>query len=134
MTSSALPIHLEKASDPAMVYKVSMLCVGITEALNPGQTPWLETDEPLYAGVKKVQQKYPELGEDKMLVTLGGIHSEKMLWSPSGEFVNGSGYTAVLTASGICSSGIAESIITVSNILRARWVKQVFVVTIDRLK
>ena len=134
MTSSALPIHLEKASDPAMVYKVSMLCVGITEALNPGQTPWLETDEPLYAGVKKVQQKYPELGEDKMLVTLGGIHSEKMLWSASGEFVNGSGYTAVLTASGICSSGIAESIITVSNILRARWVKQVFVVTIDRLK
>ena len=48
MISSSLPIHLEKASDPAMIAKVMFLAQSITEALNPGQCPWLETDEPLY--------------------------------------------------------------------------------------
>ena len=58
----------------------------------------------------------------------------RMLWTASGELTYGSGYTSVLTASGLCTSGTADAILSVSNILRTRYVKQVTVVAIDILK
>ena len=135
MTSTALPIFLEKASEPAMIAKIILLAKAVTEALNPGQTPWLETDEPLYRKSKRIQQKYAEeLGENELLVTCGPLHKEKMLWTASGELTHGSGYTSVLTASGICTSGTADAIESVSNILRTRYVKQISVAAIDLLK
>ena len=135
MISNSLPIHLEKASDPAMIAKVMLLAKAVTEALNPGQCPWLETDEPLYRKTKRIQQKFvEELGENELLVTMGPLHNEKMLWTASGELTYGSGYTSVLTASGLCTSGTADAILSVSNILRTRYVKQVTVVAIDILK
>lgn len=135
MTSSALPIFLEKASEPAMIAKIMLLSKAVTEALNPGQTPWLETDEPLYRKAKRIQQKYvEELGEKELLLTMGPLHKEKMLWNASGELTHGSGYTSVLAASGICTSGTADAIESVSNILRTRYVKTVTVAAIELLK
>ena len=69
-----------------------------------------------------------------MLITMGALHIEKMLWTASGEFVNGSGYTSAIASSGICCTGVAETINSVSNILRTRYVKQVSVVAIEILK
>ena len=135
MRSYPTPIHLEKASEPAMLAHLMMLAETMTEKLNPGQTPWIETDQPLYEKLKRLQQKYPEkFGENKFLITMGSLHTEKCLWSASGEFVNGSGYTSALTSSGVCTSGVAESIVSVSSILRTRYIKQVFVVAIEILK
>ena len=135
MQSYPQPIFLEKANDPAMVAHILSLSMAVTEQLNPGQTTWIETDQPLYYLTKRIQQKYPdEFGEGKLLVTMGSLHTEKMLWTASGEFVNGSGYTSALTSSGLCSSGVEESVISVSSILRTRYIKQVFVAAIDILK
>ena len=129
------PLFIEKASEPSMVAHIMILGQAVTEKLNSGQTPWLETDQPLYHLAKRIQQKYPdEFGENKMLITMGALHIEKMLWAASGEFVNGSGYTSAIASSGICCTGVAESITSVSNILRTRYVKQVSVVAIEILK
>ena len=83
----------------------------VTEKLNSGPTPWLETDQPLCHLAKRIRHKFPD-GNNKMLITMGALHIEKMLWTASGEFVNGSGYTSVIASSGICCTGVGESINT----------------------
>ena len=56
---------------------------------------------------------------------MGAIHTEKCLWGASGDFVSGSGYTSALTSCGVFTSGIVELILSVSNSMRTRYVKQV---------
>lgn len=56
-------------------------------------------DQPLFTLAKKLQWKFSqtELGEDSFLVTLGSMYIEKMLWSVSGDWLDGSGWTTALT-------------------------------------
>ena len=45
--------------------------------LNAGQTPVVTFDQPLYAIVKQIQWRWPEMyGEDKFVVMLGDLHIE----------------------------------------------------------
>ncbi len=47
------------------------------EHLNPGQTPVITFDQPLYAMAKQIQWKWPEeYGEDKIVIMFGGLHIE----------------------------------------------------------
>ena len=63
---------LEKACDPVTMAYILKLTQNVTEHLNPGQVPWIETDIPLYMIAKRLQWKYSErFGKDKMLVTMG---------------------------------------------------------------
>ena len=135
MRSYPMPLFLEKASDPVTVAHIMKLSQKVTAYLNAGQVPWLETDQPLHFIAKKLQWKYPDqFGEDKMLVTLGGLHIEKMLWLTSGEFHDGSGYSSALVASGVCTPGAADAILKVTNICHTRYVKQVSVMALQILK
>ena len=56
---------------------LSMLSQAIN-FINPGQTPVVEADQPLFQLAKKIQWKYPEteIGESSFLVTLGAMHTE----------------------------------------------------------
>ena len=103
--------------------------------LNPGQTPVMVADEPLFTLAKKLQWKFPQTdhGEDSFLVTLGAMHTEKMLWSVSGDWLNGSGWTTALTNSGISTSGKAEPFIGVHHICRTRYMHQVSVAALYML-
>ena len=65
-----------------------------------------------------------ELGEDSFLVTLGAMHTEKMLWDVSGDWLDGSGWVTALTNSGIVSSGKAQPFIGVHHICRTRYMHQ----------
>ena len=119
ISSYPTPIFLKKANEPAMLAHLMLLADAMTQKLNPGQTP-------LYDKLKLLQQKYPDtFGENKFFLAMGALHTEKCLWGASGDFVSGSGYTSALTSSGVCTSGIAELIPSVSNIMRTRYVKQV---------
>ena len=86
-------------------------------------------DQPLYTLAKKLQWKFPdtEYGEDSFLVMLGPMHTEKMLWSVSGNWLDGSGWTTAVTNSGIATSGRAQSYIGVHHICRTRYIHQVSV-------
>ena len=48
-----------------------------TKFINPGQTPVLGPNQPLYALCKKLQWHFPYiLGEDKFVMQLGALHIE----------------------------------------------------------
>ena len=47
----------------------------LTTFLNPGQTPVMEVDEPLYVFTKKIQWTWvDEYGEAKFVLMPGGLH------------------------------------------------------------
>ena len=48
-------------------------------------------------------------------LTLGAMHTEKMLWGVSGDWLDGSEWITSLTFSGISTSGIAQSFISTVN-------------------
>ena len=100
--------------------------------INQGQTPVMEVDQPLFTLAKKLQWKNPgtEFDEESFLVTLGAMHTEKMLWGVSGDWLDGSGWVTALTNSGIASSGKAQSFIGVHHICRTRYMHQVSVAAI----
>ena len=113
MQSFPNPLFIEMASEPSMVARIMLLGQAVTEKPNSGQAPWLETDQPLCHLAKRIRHKFPdEFGNNKMLITMGALHIEKMLWTASGDFVNSSGYTSVIAFSGICCTGVGESINT----------------------
>ena len=60
ISSYPTPIFLEKANEPAMLAHLMLLADAMTEKLNPGQTPCMEIDQPLYDKLKLLQQKYPD--------------------------------------------------------------------------
>jgi hypothetical protein len=124
--SFMLPLFRESATSPMMVYHAMGIAKAVTTHLNPGQTPVIVADQPLYTIMKKLQWKYPAShGEDKFVIMLGAMHIEKMLWEMNGTWFNGSGWTTAISNSRVASSGVAESFIGVSHITRTRYMHQV---------
>ena len=132
--SYMLPLFTESPNNPAMVWHGMKVIHQETNYINPGQTPVMEADQPLFTLAKQLQWKNPqtELGEDSFLVTLGAMHTEKMLWGVSGDWLDGSGWTTALTNSGISSSGKAQSFISVHH-CRTRYIHQVSVAALYML-
>ena len=59
--------------------------------LNPGQIPVVACDQQLHALAKLIQWKWSEeLGGDKYVVMLGGLHTEMALWRTLGDVLDGS--------------------------------------------
>ena len=72
-----LPIFPDKSMDPPLVKHVMLLVQKCIQFLNPGQTPVIGADQPLYALAKQIQWKFPAvLGEDKYVVLMGALHIE----------------------------------------------------------
>ena len=80
--SYMLPLFTESSNNPAMVWHGMKIISQATNYINPGQTPVMEVDQPLFTLAKQLQWNFPqsEIGEDSFLVTLGALHIEKMLW------------------------------------------------------
>lgn len=103
--------------------------------LNPGQTPVVAMDAPLYALAKYVQWNWPEThGEDKYLVMFGGLHIALALWKTFGDYLEGSGWTAALTQAGVASSGTADSFLNCSHITRTRQAHQISTLALAKLQ
>ena len=76
-----LPLFLEKADSPAILKM-------LTTFLNPGQIPVIACDCPIFAQCKYIQWKWPlSHEEDKMIVMMGGLHTEKALWNSMGDML-----------------------------------------------
>ena len=69
-----------------------------------------------------------------MLITLGALHTEKMLWQMSGDFQDGSGIVTAFANSGIVTVGTASSFMICLNITKTRYHKQVLVLALEVLK
>ena len=127
--SYMLPLFTESPTSPTMAWHAMKVLCKAVNYLNPGQIPVMVAEQSLFMLAKKLQWKFPqtELGEDSFLVILGPMHIEKMLWSLSGDWLDGSGWTTALTNSGISTSGKAQSFIGVHHICRTRYIHQVSV-------
>lgn len=131
--SSMLPLFTEKADTPAMIKHTMELAIMITEKLAPGQTPVLYLDEPLYAQAKKLQWQHPHLGEDKIVIMLGGLHLEMAILCLIGMLLKESGWSEILADAGVTTPGRAEAMTGASDVKAARYAHQVTMAALNRM-
>lgn len=133
--SSLLPLFKDNSKSPTMLRHGLDVARKSTSFLNPGQTPVMSLDEPLYAGTKQIQWQYPdEYGEDEFVLMLGGLHQEKAAWGMAGSLLKDSGWVELLTESGIYTAGKAEPFLSCSHILRTRHAHQINAAALHVLK
>ena len=91
--------------------------------LNPGQTPVLTCDQPLFTVAKQLQWKWPDTyGEDKLF---GGLHIEMTALKTLGDWLQGSGWTQALVQAEITTAGTADSFLRAAHVTRTRRAHQV---------
>ena len=121
-----LPLFHDNAHSLAMVKHGMNVIKEVTEHVNPGQVPVITMDQPLYAIGKKIQWSWPlQYGEDKYVVLLGGLHIEMALLSAMGDWLNGSGWVAVMATANVTTEGRADALQKGSHTSRAQWAHQV---------
>ncbi|ELU13546.1 hypothetical protein CAPTEDRAFT_218243 [Capitella teleta] len=130
--SFMLPLFTEKADSPLTVHHCMKVIIKVTNYLNQGQTPVMVGDQPLFTLAKRLQWSHPnsEISEGKFVVMLGALHIEKLLWAVSGDWLDYSGWTTAVTNSGIFSCANSQSFVSVSHIMKTRYVHQVSVSTL----
>ncbi|CAE1280410.1 unnamed protein product [Acanthosepion pharaonis] len=79
--TSLLPLLRDQAHSIATIKHAMKKVREAVAFLNPGQTPVLAADQPLYAMAKEIQWYWPEeYGEDKFVIMFGGLHSSEVYW------------------------------------------------------
>ena len=124
--TSLMPLIRDQAH-PVATIKHCMHKIRDTVAfLNPGQTPVIAADQPLFALAKHIQWQWPEeYGEDKFVIMFGGLHIEMAALRSLGTLLEESGWTSAIAEAGVASSGTAESFLTVSSVTRTRLAHQI---------
>ena len=98
------------------------------EHVNPGQTPVVTLDQPLFALAKQIQWKWPEkYGEDNMVVMFGGLHIEMaaLILKTRGDWLRGSGWVQALVQAEIAMPGTADSFLRAAHGTRTRRAHQI---------
>ncbi len=130
-----LPLFPDKAATPSMMKHAMEIVKKNTEFVNPGQTPVIGADQPLFAICKRLQWHFPDtLGEDKFVVQMGALHIEDKCQLMMGKMLRGSGWETVLSQADVLSSGRAESALSDHHIKRTRYAHQVSLASLSLLK
>ena len=123
---SLLPLFRDGAHSPAMVKHGMNVIQQITVRVNPGQIPVLTVDQPLYAIAKKIQWTWPaEYGERRYVILMGGLHIEMAMLKLIGDWLDGSGWTYVMTSANVTTEGRAVGLQKGSHTSRGQWAHQV---------
>ncbi|KAE8739201.1 hypothetical protein FOCC_FOCC015307 [Frankliniella occidentalis] len=124
--NALLPLFHDKSASVPMIRHGINLVMKLTEYLNPGQQAVICFDLQLYIIAKKIQWQWPDLySENKLVVLLGPLHIEQAFLRMLGSYMEGCGWNAIITHSGIATSGSSEALLKVTHIKRAREVHQV---------
>ena len=106
-----------------------------TILLNPGQTPVITFDQPLFALAKLVQWNFPAThGEGQYVAMLRGLHTEMALCNVLGDLLEGSGWTSALSKAEVSSAGTAQSLLNAAHLTRTRHDHQVTLLTLHILQ
>ena len=125
-TSCLLPLFQEDAATVAMVRHSLDIIKKLTDITNPGQTPVVAVDQPLFVIAKSVQWKWPLVyGEGKVVVMFEGLHIELAALKTLGNLLKSSGWTSALVQAGVATAGTADSFLTAAHITRTRRAHQV---------
>ena len=88
-----LALFLDSAHTVTMIRHSMDVVTNDVEHVNPGRTPVVTLDQPLFALVKQIQWKWPDkYGEDKMVVMFGGLHIQMAALKTLGNWLRGSGW------------------------------------------
>ena len=121
-----LPLFRDAAHSPAMVKHGMDIIQQIAVRCNPDQIPVLTVDQPLYAIAKRIQWKWPEkYGERRYVVMMGGLHIEMALLKVIGDWLDGSGWTYMMTSANVTTEGRAASLQKGSHTSRGQWAHQI---------
>lgn len=113
--NALLPLFHEKSTSISMIMHGMKLVRDLTQYLNGNQTPVMCLDQQLYVLAKKIQWNFPaNFAENKFVVLLGPLHIEQSFLRVLGSYIEGSGWSAILSHSGICTSGSAEALLKVN--------------------
>lgn len=105
------------------------------EHLNPGQTPVVTFDQPLYALAKQIQLKWPDrYGEDKLVVMFGGLHIEMAALKMLGTWLQSSGWVEAIVQANVASRGTADSFLKASHVSRTRRAHQITAAALNVLQ
>ena len=116
-----LPLFHHSTTDPSMVLHAMRTIKSSIEHLNPGQTPVVTGDQPVFQVLKQLQWKYSdELGEDNFFVMFGGLHLEKQSLIVIANLLKDSGWLEVMNSAGIFGANGAAAILHVAHIKKAR--------------
>ena len=125
--SALLPLFLESAQSGAMIKH----CKSAVEHLNPGQTPLITFDQPLFAIARQIQWKWSDkYGEDKFVVMCGGLQIEMAALKTLGDWLKGSGWVQAE----ISTPCAADSFLQGAHIAHTRRVDQITVAALHTLK
>ncbi|CAE1171218.1 unnamed protein product [Acanthosepion pharaonis] len=107
--TSLLPLLRDQAHSVAAIKHAMKKVREAVVFLNPGQTPVLAADQPLYAMAKEIQRYWPEeYGEDKFVIMFVGLHIEMTALKSIGSMLADSGWTSALVEADVASSGTAD--------------------------
>ena len=124
--TSLLPLLRDQAHSIATIKHAMKKIREAVAFLNPGQTPVLAADQPLYALAKQIQWYWPdEYGEDKFVIMFGGLHIEMTVLKSIGSMLQDSGWTSALVEADVASSGTADSFLSATSVTKTRQAHQV---------
>ena len=130
--TSLMPLLRDQAHSIATLTH-AMKKLGKVALFNPGQTPVIAANQPLYALLKQIQWEWSEYGEDKFIKMFGGLHIEMAALKSIGTLLEDSGWISAIVAGGVASSGTAESFLTASSVTRTRLAHQITACTLYKL-
>jgi len=94
--------------------------------LNPGLTPVISCDQPLYKIAKEIQWTWPAThGESSYVVMLGGLHSKMTLLKALGDLLDGSGWTSALSQADVATVGTADYFLKASHVKKTARAHQI---------
>ena len=132
---SLLPLFMENAHSVAMILHAMNVIRSAVNHLNPTQVPVIACDQPLFALAKQIQWQFPNShGEDHFVIMFGGLHLEMTAFKALGKWLDGSGWTAVLTNAGVATPGVSDSFLTASHLTRTRRAHQITAASLNLLQ
>ena len=121
-----MPLFCDNAHSVAMVKHGMDVIMKATELVNPAQIPVLTLDQPLYTIAKQIQWSWPSIyGEEKYVFLMGGLHIEMALLNVLGDWLEGSGWAAIMASANVTTEGRADVLQSGSHTSRAQWAHQV---------
>ena len=129
--TALLPLFQESAHTVAMIRHSMNVVMSAVTHLNPGQTPVITFDQPLFALAKQIQWKWPnQYGDDKLVVMFGGLHIEMAALKTLGNWLDGSGWVQALVQAEIATAGTADSFLRAAHVTRTRRAHQITAATL----
>lgn len=124
--TSLLPLFEDNAHSKAMIQHSMKIVKDAIQYINPGQTPIIGMDQPLYALAKQIQwERADAYGESSYVIMMGGLHIEMASLKMVGTWLSNSGWDSALVQAEITTSGRADAILKATHITRSRYAHQV---------